>query len=148
MANSKTLAVLIAEQNAGWGGWLDSLRAEADEVAVVLQRQGESPSALAMRVRACIEEKGRDSRLLAAALVGADGFDSSTLGSRSLMIRTLVSEMVASGEGQLFLDAGTSSGRGRFAMQALASVVEDQIVDTGVNVMTVRGPQRTIRRAA
>lgn len=148
MAYSKSLAVLIAEHNAGWGAWLDSLRAEADEVAVVLQREGESASALALRVRACVESKRKDSRLLAATLVGAGGSDARRLAARSSMIRTVVSEMVAAGQGQLFLDPGTSAGRERFAMQALATVVEEQIVDTGVSVVTSRAPGAAVRRAA
>lgn len=140
MSVPSRIAVVVAERDGDWSPWIESLGDEVDDVTVVLQRQGESPSALATRVRQRVSELEGD--LVAAALVGGSSWDSETLSARSLMIRAVVSQMVASGRGQLFLDAGAHVGRSRHAMQALASVVEDQIVDTGVDVLTTRPERR------
>lgn len=134
MSIRKRTAVLVAERDGDWSEWIESLRDDADDIAIVLQRMGESPAALATRVRERVEELDGD--LVAAALVGGDRWDPDTLSARSLMIRAIVTRMVTSGRGQLFLDAGAHAGRGRHAMQALASVVEDQVADTGVEICT------------
>lgn len=142
MSSRKRTAVLVAERDGDWSKWVESLRGDADDIAIVLQRMGESPSELATRVRQRVQELQLGGDLVAAALVGGDRWDAETLSARSLMIRAIVNQMVASGRGQLFLDAGTHAGRSRHAMQALASVVEDQILDTGVEVLTAAaGPQ-------
>ncbi|HJL18010.1 MAG TPA: hypothetical protein RMH99_20270 [Sandaracinaceae bacterium LLY-WYZ-13_1] len=139
MSYSKRTAVLVAERDGDWSDWVESLRLEADDIAIVLQRMGESPSELATRVRERVQGLRCEGHLVAGALVGGERWDSDTLSARSLMIRAMVSQMVVSGRGQLFLDGGSQSGRGRHAMQALASVVEDQIRDTGVEVHTSAG---------
>ena len=144
----ETTAVLVAERDGDWSDWVESLRGEADDIAVVLQRMGESPSAFATRVRERVQELRARGELVAAALVGGDRWDAETLSARSLMIRAIVAEMSPAHQGQLYLDAGRTAGRGRYAMQALASVVEDQI-PTGVDVLTAgpRVPVRTPRAA-
>lgn len=144
MNGKKRTAVLVAERDGDWNEWVESLRDEAEDIAVVLQRMGESPSAFATRVRERVQSLRAEGELVAAALVGGDGWDAEILSARSLMIRAIVAEMVPANRGQLFLDAGSTSGRGRYAMQALASVVEDQI-PAGVGVIT-SGPRPMTRR--
>jgi hypothetical protein len=60
--------------------------------------------------------------------------------------------MVASGGGRVFLDSGLQAGRARHAMAALAAVVEDQVAQTGVDLVTAQGaPEEApagLRRAA
>lgn len=148
MASRKKMAVLVAERDGDWSEWIDSLRADVDDIAIVLQRMDESPAQLAFRVRSRVESLA-GAELVTAALVGGDRWDAETLSARSLMIRAIVSQMVSTGTGRLFLDAGTHARRGQHAMQALASVVEDQLLDTGVDVRTMRGPTpAVVRRAA
>lgn len=146
MSGKKTTAVLVAEREGDWNDWVESLRDDAEDIAIVLQRMGESPSAFATRVRARVQELHAEGELVAAALVGGDRWDSETLSARSLIIRAIIAEMAPAHQGQLFLDAGSTSGRGRYAMQALASVVEDQI-PAGVDVVTA-GPRVPVRRHA
>lgn len=135
MSRTKKTAVLVAERGGEWSEWVEPLREDVDEFAIVLQRQGESPSELATRVRERVAELQLEGELVAAALVGGDRWDPDTLSARSLMIRAMVSQMVPTGRGRLFLDGGERAGRGRHAMQALAAVVEDQ-VGGGIAVST------------
>jgi len=137
MGSTKKTAVLVAERGGEWSEWVEPLRDEVDDIAIVLQRSGETPSELATRVRERVGELQLEGELVAAALVGGDRWDPDTLSARSLMIRAIVSQMVPSSRGRLFLDGGERVGRGRHAMQALAAVVEDQ-VGGGVSVMTRR----------
>ncbi|MBZ0118403.1 MAG: hypothetical protein K8H88_15485 [Sandaracinaceae bacterium] len=139
------MAILIAEQDSDWGDWLRSLRCEADDVIILLQRQDEGATAFATRVRGRIHDL-RDGEIVAAALVGGEHFDDSVLGARSAVARAIVAQMAAQGRGQLFLDGGVRSGRGRHAMQALANVVFDQVAQTGVQVFS--SGVEAFRRAA
>lgn len=147
MSSSKKTAVLVAERDGDWSAWVEPLRDQADDIAIVLQRMGESPSELATRVRERVEEVSRSGSVVAAALVGGDRWDAEILSSRSLIIRALSTRMAPGTEAQLFLDAGAKNGRGRHAMQALASVVSEE-VDDSVSVVTTRGPLPAPRRAA
>lgn len=144
-------AVLVAEQHGDWSSWVDPLQAEADEVVVVLQRRGESAAELATRVRERVQELRNEGGVASAALVGGASFDEATLSARALIVRTIVTQMVASGGGCVYLDSGARAGRGRHAMAALASVVGDQVAHTGVHLVTAQGapsePVR-LRRAA
>ncbi len=145
-------AVLVAEQQGDWDGWIEPLREQADEVVVVLQRRGESAAELATRVRERVQELREDGGVAAAALVGGATCDDATLSARALMVRAIVSQMVASGGGRVFLDSGLQAGRARHAMAALAAVVEDQVAQTGVDLVTAQGaPEEApagLRRAA
>jgi hypothetical protein len=132
---SKT-AVLVAERDSEWSSWVEPLRAASDDVVVLVQRAGESPSELATRVRERVQELHLEGEITAAALVGGPSFDDATLSARALIVRAIVNQMVRSGHGRVFLDGGARSGRGRHAMAALAAVVEDQLAHTGVDVMT------------
>lgn len=147
MSSIKRTALLIAEREGDWSDWVEPLRGQADDIAVILQRMGETPSELATRVRERVGELQLEGELVAAALVGGEHWDSATLTARSLMIRAIVSQMISAGSGRLFLDGGAKSGRGRHAMQALAFVVEDQIGDSGVEVVTSAGAQKVARAA-
>ncbi|MCA9605993.1 MAG: hypothetical protein KC619_10385, partial [Myxococcales bacterium] len=75
-------------------------------------------------------------------------WDSDTLNARSLMIRAVLSHMMGSEAPTLYLDAGEKAGRSRHAMQALASVVSEQI-GNAVEIVTTHGPTAVpARRAA
>jgi hypothetical protein len=145
--SSKT-AVLIAERDSDWSGWVEPLGNEADDVVVIVQRRGESPGELAMRVRERVLELRLESEISAAALVGGASWDDATLSARALMVRAIVTQMVSSGTGCVYLDGGGQPGRGRHAMAALAAVVEDQLAQTGVAVVTGSAEQQPLRRAA
>lgn len=147
MSGKKTTAVLVAERDGEWNDWVESLRASADDIAIVLQRINETPSAFATRVRERVHALRLEGEVVAAALVGGDRYDSETLSARSLIIRAIVAEMAPANQGQLFLDAGPTPGRGRYAMQALAAVVESQI-PANVDVMTTGPREMVARRAA
>lgn len=148
MSSFPKIALLVAERDGDWSEWVESLRAEADDIAIVLQRVGESPAELATRVRARVATLSLEGDLVVAALVGGERWDSTTLSARSLMIRAMVSQMGSAVSSRLFLDAGARLGRGRHAMQALATVVADQTGDN-VDIVTTRGPFRApVRRAA
>lgn len=122
-------AILIAERDADWKPWARDLHARVDTVRVITQDERETSGAFAKRVR---EELGTvHGRVVMAVLTGGHGFDADVLTSRSLIVRSVAAHMA---EGTLLLDSGT--GRQRFAMQALASVVEDQLAGTGVQVVT------------
>ena len=144
MSAGKT-ALLVAEREGDWSAWVDPLREQSDDVAVVLQRQGESAGELATRVRARVEELSRDGEIVAAALVGGASFDDQTLSARARIVRAIVAPMAESGGGQLYLDGGARAGRGRHAMQALASALEGHVGDSVV-VSTAANQQ--IRSAA
>jgi hypothetical protein len=150
MRTSQT-AVLVSERDGEWSGWVAPLREHSDDVAVVVQRMDETTGEFATRVRARILEIQKDTEIVAAALVGGSSFDDRTLSARALMVRAIVSPMVGSGGGSLFLDGG-ARGRGRHAMQALASVVGDQLTTTGVVISTACPapvpPPAQVRRAA
>ncbi len=151
MSTEGRLALLVAERDGDWSGWVDPLRSEADDVIVLLQRRGESPAELAARVRERVESLRLTNELTAAALVG-NGWDTATLSARARMVQAIASQMVSAGAGRIYLDGGPRTGRGRHAMAALASVVEDQVVRTGVDVVTASAPAQppaqTERRAA
>ncbi|MGE3632209.1 MAG: hypothetical protein AB7P00_20085 [Sandaracinaceae bacterium] len=138
---------MVAERDGNWSDWVEPLRAEADDIAIILQRMDESSSDLALRVRERVREVAGSGTLCAAALVGGDRWDPDTLGARSSIIRALVAHMTPEAQGQLFLDAGSKAGRGRHAMHALASALSD-IVDESVSIVTTRGAVPARRRAA
>ena len=148
MGMAKKVAVLIAERDADLGGWMHTLRGQSDQVVVVQQQDDESFPELATRVRERVATLGPRTEVVAATLAGGPRWDVAVLGARSLMVRAVVSEMVAGGRGRLFLDA--TKRQARISMQALASVVEEQIVDTGVTVRTDRpaAPIAPARRRA
>lgn len=146
--SSKT-AVLVAESGCEWSGWVERLGTEADDVVIVVQRKGETLGELATRVRERVHELRLESEISAAALVGGDAWDEATLSARALIVRAIVTQMVSSGAGRVYLDAGAQPGRGRHAMAALASVVDDQVAHTGVSVLTSSAEQqRSLRQAA
>lgn len=147
MSNTFKTGLLVAERDADWSEWIDPLRAEVHDIAIVLQRMEETPSQLATRVRARVAEIAGQGNLVTAALVGGERWDSDTLNARSLMIRAIVSQMKGAQDGVLYLDAGDRVGRSRHAMQALASVVSEQIGDT-VELVTTYGPEVQARRHA
>ena len=140
MTINPQIGLLVAERDADWSEWIESLRDEVQDIAIVLQRLGETPSELATRVRARVAELGEKGELISAALVGGECWDPDTLNARSLMIRAIVSHMTGTEEAKLYLDAGDREGRSRHAMQALASVVCEQIGDD-VQILTTRGPR-------
>ena len=160
MSRRENIGLLVAERDAAWSEWVEPLRGEVHDIAIVLQRMGETPAELATRVRARAAELAGRGELVAAALVGGERWDPDTLNARSLMIRAILSHMKASTEVSsevsagvtptptLYLDAGDKAGRSRHAMQALASVVADQI-GGAVQVLTTHGPSPVpARRAA
>ena len=143
MSGKKKTAVLVAERSGLWSDWIEPLRAQAEDIAVILQRIEETPSQLAVRVRERLVQIAQEGELVAAALIGGDQWDSATLTARSSMTCALAAQMSAAGNGRLFLDTA-HSGRGRHAMQALAAVLEEQVGD-GVDIVTAVG---STRRAA
>ncbi len=151
MSTQGRLAVLVAERDGDWSGWVDPLRSESDDVVVILQRRGESAAELATRVRERVQELRLGAEITAAALVGGGSWDTATLSARALMVRAIATQMVSAGGGRIYLD-GPRAGRGRHAMAALASVVEDQVAQTGVDVVTAAAPAQPVlepqRRAA
>lgn len=134
MSRFNRTAVLVAERDGDWSEWIEPLRAQADDIAIVLQQIDESPAELAARLRERLSEIATHSDLVAAALVGGDLWDSATLSARSSMTCALAAQMSAGGSGRLFLDA-SHTGRGRHAMQALAAVLEEQVGE-GVDIVT------------
>ncbi|MBX3272195.1 MAG: hypothetical protein KF729_18165 [Sandaracinaceae bacterium] len=157
MSRRENIGLLVAERDSAWSEWVEPLRGEVHDIAIVLQRMGETPAELATRVRARAAELAGRGELVAAALVGGERWDPDTLNARSLMIRAILSHMKAGTAGArpegataptLYLDAGDKAGRSRHAMQALASVVADQIGGS-VQVLTTHGPSAVpVRRAA
>lgn len=146
MGQTGKTALLVAEREGDWGAWVDPLREQSDDVAVILQRRGETPAELATRVRARVEElQGGGADIVAATLVGGASFDDKTIAARASIVRAIVGPMVSTGGGNLYLDGGASAGRGRHAMQALASALEDQIGQTVTVTTNVAAP---IKRAA
>lgn len=149
---SSKMAVLVAERDSEWSGWVEPLGGESDDVVVVVQRRGETPGELATRVRERVQELRLEGEITAAALVGGASWDDKTLSARALMVRAIVNEMVSAGGGRVYLDGGASTGRGRHAMAALAAVVETQLAQTGVDVVTASAAQQQqaqpLRRAA
>lgn len=151
MSTEGKLALLVAERDGDWSGWVEPLRAESEDVVVLVQRRGESASEFATRVRERVHTLCLEGDIGAAALVGGSTWDDATLSARALIVRAIVTPMVSTGAGRVFLDSGARAGRGRHAMAALAAVVEDQLGRTGVNVVTASSvdaqPDR-FRRAA
>lgn len=149
MSRQNKIGLLVAERDADWSEWIEPLRGEVHDIAIVLQRMGETPSELATRVRARVAELAGKGEVVAAALVGGECWDSDTLNARSLMIRAVLSHMMGSEQAPtLYLDAGDKAGRSRHAMQALASVVSEQI-GNAVQIVTTHGPSAVpARRAA
>jgi hypothetical protein len=140
-------AFVIAESDADWGGWVEALSSEAAEVSVIMQRDDEPTAAFAARVRGQLVS--RPGQVAAAALVGGARWDSDVLSARSAILRTLTTRMLTHGEGQVFLDEGRRrQGPARFAMRALASVVEEMVGDDAVVLETTRGPVLPPRRVA
>lgn len=133
-------ALLVAEREGDWSRWVEPLRDEADDIAIVLQRMGETPAELAARVRARVEELTERGELVAAALVGGDRWDPDIIAARSQMIRAIVSQMATIDAGRVYLDAGPAAGRSQHAMQAIASVVTEQI-GGHVAIVTMQGPR-------
>lgn len=128
-----TMAVLVAERDGEWEGWADQLRTTASAVRVISQRPSESASAFAGRVRA--EMQRIEGMVEDAVLVGGPVCDPEVLASRAVVVRALTSRMQV--EGVLHLDG---AGKARFAMEALAQIVSDQLQATGVSVVTERAP--------
>ena len=148
MSRQSKIGLLVAERDADWSEWIEPLRGEVHDIAIVLQRMGETPSELATRVRARVSELAGKGEVVAAALVVGECWDSDTLNARSLMIRAVLSHMMGSEAPTLYLDAGEKAGRSRHAMQALASVVSEQI-GNAVEIVTTHGPTAVpARRAA
>jgi hypothetical protein len=151
MSTEGKLALLVAERDGEWSGWVEPLRADAGDVVVVVQRRGESAGEFATRVRERVQALRSEGEIGAAALVGGATWDDATLSARALMIRAIVTPMVSAGGGRVFLDGGARSGRGRHAMAALAAVVEDQLGRTGVDVVdttAAAAPPQRLPRAA
>ncbi len=145
MSSVRNTAILVAERDGDWSEWVEPLRGQAEDIAIVIQRMDESPAELAARVRERVEAIAREGELVAAALVGGERWDGETLSARSSMVQALVSHMRGP-DSELFLDAGPSRGRGRHAMQAIASVLSEQ-VDDSLSIVTTRGPLPTPRRS-
>ena len=139
MSRLPKIGLLVAERDSDWSEWIEPLRGEVHDIAIVLQRMGETPSELATRVRARVAELAGKGELVSAALVGGECWDSDTLHARSLMIRAVLSHMMGSADGTLYLDAGDKAGRSRHAMQALASPL--------VGVLAVRMPKSAEARS-
>ncbi len=135
MSTEGKLALLVAERDGDWSGWVEPLRVDSEDVVVVVQRRGESAGEFATRVRERVQALRLEGEIAAAALVGGATWDDATLSARALMVRAIVTPMVSAGGGRVFLDGG-ARGRGRHAMAALAAVVEDQLGRTGVDVVT------------
>lgn len=133
MGNHGTMAVLIAERDSEWQGWVDQLRSTADCVRVVAQRPSESASAFASRVRSEMQRDG--GAVSEAVLAGGLACDPEVLGARALVVRALTSRMTTNS--RLHLD-GTR--RTRLAMEALAQIVSDQLQASGVEVVTDHAP--------
>ena len=148
MLSGKKIAVLVAERGADWSGWLDHLEAEADGLAVLLQRDDESQAELATRARARVEHIAAAAEIVSTTLVGGELVDTDTLAARSLVVRAALTHMDPRGHGRIHLDAGDFAGRSRFAMRALASVVEEQVGRSTISVETTRGANPTPRRRA
>jgi len=128
-----SMAVLVAERDGEWEGWVDQLRTTASAVRVIAQRPSETASAFASRVRT--EMQRIEGPIDEAVLVGGPTFDPEVLGSRALVVRALTSRMQVAG--LLHLDG---AGKARFAMEALAQIVSDQLQASGVSVVTERAP--------
>jgi hypothetical protein len=137
MGERDTMAVLIAERDSEWQGWVDALRAVADCVRVIAQRPNESASAFAARVRS---EMQRSTDVIDhAVLAGGLGCDPEVLAARTLMVHALTSRMAD--KSRLHLDGNRRTG---FAMEALAQIVSDQLQASGVEVVTTATePNRT-----
>lgn len=139
MNSRMNTAVLVAERDGDWNEWVEPLRGQADDIAIVLQRMDETPAELAMRVRERVAEVTKTGNLVAAALVGGESWDSDTLSARSLMIRALLGHMEPGSEGQLYLDSGLKRGRSRHAMMALASALSEQVSES-ISIVPTKGP--------
>lgn len=140
-------AILIAESDSSFDGWTTALGAYADAVDTVVQRPDETPTSFALRVRALVRGFAERGDLAAAAVIGGRDWDSDILTARSTILRAVVSQMLHAGDGRVFLDGSGAVGRGRFAMQALATVFEDQLGDQGVELITTQGPAAAAKAA-
>ncbi|MGF1470004.1 MAG: hypothetical protein ACFCGT_28110 [Sandaracinaceae bacterium] len=140
--------MVFAELGSSWAEWLATLAVDADDVLVVQQEAGEPPAAFATRARSRVVEASLDGDVTAAALVGGPRWDADILASRSLMLRAIVTQMGPESVGTVFLDDAAAEGAGRFAMQALATVVEDQVGSRGAEIVTTQGPAEAERRVA
>lgn len=143
MMDQSTTAVLIAERDSDWLAWAVRLRS-AGIVRVVAQREDETSSRFATRVRAELADVGD---VDTAVLAGAGQHDGEALASRALMVQALASHMNLTADGRILLDGGDTD-RGRFAMEALAAVVGDQLQATGVQIVAGRKPEAATPLAA
>ncbi len=124
----ETTAVLIAERDSQWRGWAARLGA-GGPVRVLAQGEAETTMAFALRVRAELETAGA---VDTAVLAGGTTHDAEALAARALLVQSIAAHMPVEA-GHILLDGGISD-RGRFAMEALASVVADQL--HGIHVVT------------
>ena len=120
-------------------GSVIGLHSTADRVHVLSQHEGESPSVFAARIRSSVEELASGGKIVASVLVGGPDQGGRRLSSRSSVLRSLTSQMVRAGEGQLLLDGGPTRA-GKLAMRALADMVAEQVHRTGVQVTSADLP--------
>ena len=121
-----TSAILIVERDSDWGAWLDALRGDADEIAVIFQGPEESAPAFATRARARVDAMGQTDHIVRAALLAGKHWESDVLAARTLLVRAIVTHMAEDG-GRVYLDGRADSGSSRYAMQALALVIDDHV---------------------
>jgi len=128
-------SLIVAERGSDWTPWVDVLRAQTPDCAVIVQQPGESVDALAVRVRshvAALVDRGGEIRN--AVLVGGGRTDADAISARSQAIRAIVAPMVSAAGGRLYL---SSRAADRLAMMGLASVVAPMLEGTGVRVVPV-----------
>ena len=121
-----TSAILIVERDSDWGAWLEALRSDADEIAVIFQGPDESAPHFAARARARVDALGKTDNIVSAALLAGKHWEPDVLAARTLLVRAIVTHMAEEG-GRVYLDGRADSGSSRYAMQALALVIEDHV---------------------
>lgn len=133
----------------------DVLGSLEDHVITVTQKERETLSQLALRVRRAVEYlKGRRMVLCNAVFVARPGFDLEDVPATADLVRSVVAHMVSAGRGEVHLQAANTDPRSRYALTALADAVSEQVRGTGVHVIT-RDPEPSqtivlseVRRAA
>jgi hypothetical protein len=147
MATIGQVAVIVAQEGAHTGNTVEALMAMGSTVVLLSQEPGESLSQLSQRVRARVAKLVTEGfRVQSATFVAKNGFSLNDVLPTAEMLRTLLSPMVAVGQGRVYLHSDSRDARSGYALAALADAIADQVRGTGVEI--IKGSPRVAPAAA
>ena len=134
--SSLPIVLIVIENGATWPEWVDRCRADADVFSessrVLVQDESESPIGFAARVESYLAEHAH---IAIGAIACSERCDASAVDARRSIANHLARAMSKDKRGRLCLsEPKRSSGRARHALSSLATELEQQWSESGLEV--------------